>query len=83
MVALSCTNTVPSFTPVWRGWSYAATCRIHSWTRSISSELDAVIGEDTQGRMLYVVHIQQEGDRFRVISARKVTPAERRRYESQ
>ena len=44
---------------------------------------DAIMGEDTVGRLLYVFHIQQEGDTFRIISARKATPAERRRYESQ
>lgn len=46
-------------------------------------ERDAIMGEDTVGRLLYVVHIQQEGDWFRIISARKATPAERRTYESQ
>ena len=46
-------------------------------------ERDAIIGADTVGRLLFVVHIQQEGDRFRVISARKATPAERKTYESQ
>ena len=46
-------------------------------------ERDAIVGADTVGRLLYVVHIQQEGDRFRVISARKATPAERKTYESQ
>nr|CRH06036.1 Conserved protein of unknown function [Candidatus Magnetococcus massalia] len=44
---------------------------------------DALIGEEALGRLLYVVHIHQEEDRYRIISARKVTPKERRRYESQ
>lgn len=46
-------------------------------------ERDAILGEDTAGRLLFVVHTQQEGNRFRIISARKATTIERRTYESQ
>jgi uncharacterized protein len=49
----------------------------------MGEERDAVLGEDTTGRLLFVVHIQQEGDLFRLISARKATPTERKTYESQ
>lgn len=42
---------------------------------------DAVIGMDAKGRLLFVVHIQLEDDRIRIISARKVTRTERRFYE--
>jgi uncharacterized protein len=43
---------------------------------------DAVIGLDTRYNLLYVVHIEQEGDYIRIISARKATRQERREYES-
>jgi uncharacterized protein len=43
---------------------------------------DAVIGLDTRYNLLYVVHIEQEGDYIRIISARKATQSERREYES-
>lgn len=42
---------------------------------------DAVIGMSENGRLLFVVHIEQTEDRFRLISARTATPAERRFYE--
>lgn len=43
---------------------------------------DAVIGYDTQGRLLFVVHIEFEGEFIRIISARKATPQERKDYDS-
>ncbi|MBZ0131843.1 MAG: BrnT family toxin [Rhodocyclaceae bacterium] len=43
---------------------------------------DAVIGMDAASRLLFVVHIQQEDDRIRLISARKATREERNLYES-
>jgi uncharacterized DUF497 family protein len=43
---------------------------------------DAVIGMDTDSRLLFVVHIVQENDRIRLISARKATNAERSFYEN-
>jgi uncharacterized protein len=43
---------------------------------------DAVIGLDTRYSLLYVVHIEQEGDSIRIISARQATRQERSAYES-
>lgn len=43
---------------------------------------DALIGMDEGWSLLFVVHIELEGDRFRIISARRATPRERRIYES-
>lgn len=43
---------------------------------------DAVIGFDTQGRLLFVVHLIIEGECIRIISARKATPTERQTYDS-
>jgi len=43
---------------------------------------DAVIGMDKQNYLLFVVHIQQENDMIRVISARKATRQERNYYEN-
>jgi uncharacterized protein len=43
---------------------------------------DAVIGWDTRYNLLYVVHIEQEGDCIRIISARKATRQERMEYEN-
>ena len=43
---------------------------------------DAVIGFDTLGRMLFVVHVEVEDDYIRLISARKATPQERKEYDS-
>lgn len=43
---------------------------------------DAVIGLDAASRLLFVVHIQQEDDRIRLISARKATREERNLYEN-
>ena len=43
---------------------------------------DAVIGYDTLGRLLFVVHIEFEGERICIVSARKATPQERTNYDS-
>ncbi|WNZ23829.1 BrnT family toxin [Leptolyngbya sp. NK1-12] len=43
---------------------------------------DAVIGMDVRWNLLYVVHIEYEGDMIRIISARKATRQERAEYES-
>ncbi len=43
---------------------------------------DAVIGFDTLGQMLFVVHIEVESEYIRIISARKATPQERKEYDS-
>jgi len=43
---------------------------------------DAVVGMDEGWNLLFVVHIQQEGAAFRIISARRATPHERNYYES-
>lgn len=43
---------------------------------------DAVIGLDTRYNLLHVVHIEQEGDCIRIISARKANRQERMNYES-
>lgn len=43
---------------------------------------DAIIGMDTASRLLFVVHLVQEGDRIRLISARKATRQERDHYEN-
>lgn len=43
---------------------------------------DAVIGMDERWNLLFVVHVELEGDRFRIISARRAIPRERRIYES-
>jgi len=37
---------------------------------------DAVIGHDVQGRLLFVVHIEIDGECIRIISARKATKQE-------
>ena len=42
---------------------------------------DAVIGMDERWNLLFVVHIAVEDDHIRIISARKATRNERRRYE--
>ena len=42
---------------------------------------DAVIGYDESGRLLFVVHIEVEGEVIRLISARKTTIAERNNYD--
>jgi uncharacterized protein len=43
---------------------------------------DAVIGLDTRWNLLYVVHIEQEAESIRIISARKATSQERADYEN-
>jgi uncharacterized DUF497 family protein len=43
---------------------------------------DAAIGYDAQGRLLFVVHIEFEGEFIRIISARCVTLQERKTYDS-
>ncbi len=42
---------------------------------------DAVIGYDESGRLLFVVHIENEGEVIRLISARKATVKERTTYD--
>lgn len=42
---------------------------------------EALIGLDNRGVMLFVVHIEIQQDRIRIISARKATRQERRDYE--
>jgi hypothetical protein len=42
---------------------------------------DAVIGLDARWNLLYVVHIEREGNVIRLISARKATRRERAEYE--
>ncbi|EGW23221.1 protein of unknown function DUF497 [Methylobacter tundripaludum SV96] len=42
---------------------------------------DAVIGYDEKGRLLFVVHIEVEGEFIRLISARKATLTERNAYD--
>ncbi|MGH8737158.1 MAG: BrnT family toxin [Burkholderiales bacterium] len=41
---------------------------------------DAVIGFDAQGRLLFVVHIEFEGEFIRIVSARPADPAEEALY---
>jgi uncharacterized DUF497 family protein len=43
---------------------------------------DAVIGYDSGSRLLCVVHVEIEGEIFRIISARKATSPERETYDS-
>jgi uncharacterized protein len=43
---------------------------------------DAVIGLDARWNLLYVVHIEHEGENIRIISARKATRQERLLYEN-
>jgi uncharacterized DUF497 family protein len=42
---------------------------------------DAVIGYDRVGRLLFVVHIEIEGEYIRIISARKATTSEHNVYD--
>lgn len=42
---------------------------------------DAVIGYDQLGRLLFVVHIEVDGEFIRLISARKATTSERNDYD--
>lgn len=41
---------------------------------------DAVIGFDRDGRLLYVVHIEFDGDCIRIVSARPAQPGEEALY---
>ncbi len=43
---------------------------------------DAVIGLDARWNLLYVVHIEQDAQSIRIISARKATRQERAEYEN-
>lgn len=43
---------------------------------------DAVIGYDSFGRLLFVVHIEYDGDCIRLISARKAVSEERKDYDA-
>ncbi|MDP1699027.1 MAG: BrnT family toxin [Xanthomonadaceae bacterium] len=43
---------------------------------------DAVIGYDTSGRLLFVVHVAFEKENIRIISARKATPEEHKSHDS-
>ena len=43
---------------------------------------DAAIGYDTQGRLLFVVHVEIEDEYVRIISARKATREERKNHDS-
>jgi hypothetical protein len=43
---------------------------------------DALIGMDERWNLLFVIHVELEGERFRIISARRATTRERRIYES-
>ena len=42
---------------------------------------DAAIGSSAAGHLLFVVHIEIEGESIRIISARKLTNDERQDYE--
>ena len=42
---------------------------------------DTLIGMTIQWRLLCVVYADRQGDSFRIISARPVTPTERKSYE--
>jgi len=42
---------------------------------------EAVIGLDFRWNLLYVIHIEREGNVIRIISARKATRQERVKYE--
>jgi uncharacterized protein len=43
---------------------------------------DAVIGLDARWNLLYVVHVEQDAESIRIISARKATKQERADYEN-
>lgn len=43
---------------------------------------DAAIGYDQKSRMLFVVHMEIDGEVIRIISARKAEPWEREIYDS-
>jgi uncharacterized protein len=41
---------------------------------------DAAIGFDRHGRLLFVVHVEEEGDHIRIVSARPAEPGEEALY---
>ena len=43
---------------------------------------EAAIGLDQRWNLLYVVYIERENEKIRIISARKATPKEREFYEN-
>lgn len=43
---------------------------------------DAIIGYDALSRLLFVVHVETDGDALRIISARKATHEEGKHYDS-
>ena len=47
---------------------------------SSSEQREIIVGRSSEGRFLYVVFVESENS-IRIISARKLTSAERRRYE--
>jgi uncharacterized DUF497 family protein len=46
-----------------------------------NEQRDAIIGFDDTQRLLYVVHIEIEGEFIRIISAHRATTAERFKYD--
>jgi uncharacterized protein len=42
---------------------------------------DALLGEVTQGKLLFVVHVERNDEAIRIISARPATVIERENYE--
>ncbi len=42
---------------------------------------DALLGESEDTTLLFVVHVEREGEAIRIISARRATNAERKTYE--
>jgi uncharacterized DUF497 family protein len=44
-------------------------------------ERSAVIGLSRESGLLYVVHVEREGEQVRIVSAREATKQERRTYE--
>ena len=57
------------------GWGHVAFA-----VDDVDEARDAAIGFDGTGRLLYVVHIEYDGPRIRIISARRAEPDEERRY---
>jgi uncharacterized protein len=46
----------------------------------IDLERFVILGYSHEGRVLFVVHVER-GNRLRIISARKASPAQRKKYE--
>jgi uncharacterized DUF497 family protein len=46
----------------------------------VTESRDAAVGFDLAGRLLFVVHIEFEGESIRIISARRATPGEESNY---